>query len=646
MPSALETVASVAATPLAQPAVVAVVSDEPPQPTVQEPHVTKVPSQTASADPVAVFADEFVGQHEIDDLSPVYGTEVIAAEIGTQVEPHFITSVVSEVEEAKEVAEFAEIPTPAPELVALIEETPSQEVSFDACGSASKPEALDAAVPQLEPIDDAAYQPVAAELQEAPCVEVVLAVGSSVQPAAVETEHAVGEAQLHVQDTIVQTAEEVLPSPEVEADVPADTESASHQAEDVAPAEVEAQPAPESFLHEDRIVETQDTATPAPVLERAALIHETPGPEIAADVHEPDEAAPVITPEFEEVGAKTQDHVTEGVVEAPIADIPLGEEVQPCSEAELPTQIRDTQAVEALSTGSNLEATTAALATVDEDVAVKAEATSTPDVPAGEAEALTLVPQSVPVEDTLAVVNEASEPAMGAPSSPAVEDTAAEPVTHEAQDLVEDAVPIASEPVAITPIVTIEEPAAQDALAPIDQPSSEPVPQFVDEAVNPPIVSDPVPEVISAVEVEVQLEPQVEHPTVDTFDEPLAEDAEPTPLAPEHGVLVEENEVVVNASEPETLATELERVEVGAPGTVIEDVPAPVEAEESFPVTVEESDEDVASEPEGRSDYYTQHMPCSQGSMAAPIVEINGRTQVSEPQQVVDLAEQPLTSKC
>ncbi|KAF8549402.1 hypothetical protein OG21DRAFT_592058 [Imleria badia] len=596
MPPTLETVAPVVVTPVAQPAVVGAVGDEPPEFTVQEPHVAKAPSQNASADPVAAFTDESIGQHEFDDLTPVSGTEVIAAETGAQAEPHVMTSVVNEVEEAKEVAEFVEIPTPAAELVALIEETPGQEASVDVCGSASKPEALDAAAPQLEALDDAASQPVAAELQEAPYVEVV----------AVESEYAADqvpelaaeETQLHVQDTIVQTAEEplveALSSPEVEADVSAGTESASHQAEDMAPAEAEAQPASESFLHEDRIVETQDTDTPTPVPEHAGLVDETPSSNIATDAHEPVEAAPAITPEFEEVETKTQDPVVEAVVEAPVVDFPVAEEAQPSLEVELPTQTRDIQAAEALSTGSNLEATTAALATVDEVIPDTAETTSTPDAPTEDAEGHTPAPESVPIEDTLEVANQASEPADPEP----IEDKAAEPIAEEAQDLVKDAAPIASESVTITPIVTIEESVAQDVLAPIDQPSSEPAPQFVDETVDPPIVAVPVPDEISAVEVEVQVESQMVPPTVDTVDEPLIEDAE---LAPEGDVLVQETRVVVDASKPETLAAEPELVEASASASVVEDAPVPVEAEETFPVLVEESEEDdAASQPEGK----------------------------------------------
>jgi hypothetical protein len=560
IPSTPEIVALVAASPVAQPAVVAAVGDGAPKPTVEEPQVAKQPSQKTSADPVAAFIVESAGQHEIDDLSPVSATEVIVTEAEAQLEPQSITSVVDEVQQAAEVAELADVPTPAPGHGALVEETPGQDVFSDACGRAgaaqvpvAKPDTLDDAAPTLKVEALSVTHPA-----EAPSVEVVPAVDASAQVVVVKTEHAADqvpellteEAQSHVQDTLVLAAEaplaEALPAPEVEADVSAGSVSALQQAEDVASAEVEPQAAPESFVHEDHIVEIQDTGMATLVPEHAALFDETPGPEIAA------EASSAITPEFEEVEDKTRGPVVEAVVEAtapPSVSIPLAEEAQPSSEAELSTQVRDIQATEALSTGSNPEAAIAALATVDESAPVE--------------------------EETLEIAVEASEPAEG-PSS-----TTTDPGP------VEDK---AAEPVAITPV-------AQDVQATIEieQPSSESAPQSVDEAANSPIVG---------VEVETQPEHQVVvHPTVDTVDVPLAKDTEPAPPAPELGVSVDATQVVVTASEPDSAEPEL--VEVSAPTAVVEDVHGPVKAEKSSPVTVDVSEEVDPSQPEGKSDGHT-----------------------------------------
>ena len=581
MPSTPETVALVVATPVAQPAVVAVVGDEAPKPTVEEPQAAEQPSRKAPADPVAASTVESLGQHEIDDLSPVSATEVVATEKGAQPEPHPITSVVDEAEHAAEAAELAEIPTPAPEHVILVEETPGQEVSVDVCAGtaqvpAAEPEALDdatldgaASTLKAEALSDA--RPV-----EAPSVEVVPAVGASAQVVAGKTEHAADQvpefaAQSHVQDTIVLEAflVEALPAPEVEADVSAGTVAASRQAEDVVPAEVEAQAAPVSFVHEDHTVETQDTGTPVP--EHAALVDETPDPQIAA------EASPALIPEFKEVEDETRDPiVVEAVVEAtapPSVSIPPAEEAQPSLEAELPTQVRDIQPAEALSTGSNSEAATAALATVDEPT----EAQSTPHTRARE---------NAPVEDTLEIAVETSERPPSIAAYP-VEDKAAE-VSEEAQVL------SASEPVAITPPQDVQ------AVIEIGQPPSESAPQSVDDAAIPPSI---------AVEVEAPLEHQVEvHPTVDTVDGPVAQDTEPAPPAPELGVPVEATQDVVDAIEPD--AAEPEHVKVSAPTPVVKDVHGPVTVEESSPVAVEVSEQVDANEPEGGSCWHTLREAC------------------------------------
>ncbi|KAI9457856.1 hypothetical protein HD554DRAFT_1763288 [Boletus coccyginus] len=758
IPPTPETVAFVAATLVAQPAVVAAADGEAPEPTVEGLHVAKQSSRKASADPVAAFTLESVGHHEIDDLSPVSANEVIASETGAHLEPPSVTSVL-DVIEGEEVAELAEAPTQSPEHVAPVEETPDQEASVDVgrAGAAQVPvaksEVLDGAALELEVLDGAASQAIAAELEAALKVEpssvthpveehsseVVPAVATIAQIVVVETEHAADqvselateEARPHVEDTLIQAAEaplvETCPVLEAEADVSPGTVSASQQIEDVALAEVETQAATETLVHEDCIVEIQDQGAPAPVPEHVVLVDETSDPEIATEVHETADVGPVITPEFKEVQDETRDPVVEAVVEAktpPVVSVPLTEEAQPSSEAELPTQVHDTLDGVVLSTGSNAEVATAALATVDEEaIAAKADAQSTSDSPAGDAEAHAHVPENAPVEDTLEIATETSQPVEGVPSTATdqpIENKVAVAIAEEAQGFMREAEPPASEPVAIAPV-------AQDAQAPIEieQPSSESVPQSVDEAASPPIVALSVPEEIINVQVEAQQEPEVVHPATDTFDGSLADhdaepaplapelgvpveltvdeeaanppitsvsvpeetvtvrveaqpepevvhpavdtvdvslvddaeraplapelgvpvelavdeeaanpptvsvsvpqevnaiqveaqpepevvhptvdtvdDAEPAPLAPELGVPVEETEVVVDTSEPETLAAEPEFVEVRAPIPVVEDVQAPVEAEESFPVVVEVSEEVVASQPEGKS---------------------------------------------
>lgn len=537
IPSTPETVALVAATPVAQPAVVAAFGDGALEPTVEEPQVAKQPSRKASTDPVAEFTVESVGQHEIDDLSPVSATEVIVTEAEAQPEPQSITSV-DEVQQTAEVAEPAEVPTPAPEHVALVEETPGQDVSGNVCGRAG---AVQVPVAKPETLDDAAHTlkaeaPFVTHPAEALSVEVIPSVGASAQVVVVKTEHAADQvpelteaAQSHVQDTLVLAAEaplvEALPAPEVEADVSVGTVSASQQAEDVAPAEIVAQTASESFVHEDRIVEIQDTRMPTHVPEHAALFDETAGPEIAA------EASSAITPEFEEVEDETRDLVLEAVVEAtapPCVSIPLAEEAQLSSEAELSTQVRDIQATEALSTGSNPEAATAALATVDE---------------------------SAPVEETLEIAVEGSEP-VGGPSST----TDPEPVEDKA------AVPVAIAPVAQDVQAAIE----------IEQPSSESAPQSVDEAANSPGVG---------VEVEAQLEHQaVVHSSVDTADVP-----------------VDATHVVVDAIEPDSAEPELVEVSAPTPVVEDVHGPVKAKESSPVQVAVDVSEEVVASQPQGMS---------------------------------------------
>lgn len=592
--SATEIIALVAAAPVVHAAVTAAAVDEAPEPAVQEPHEAKQTQQIAFADPVAALSVESVVK--IDDLAPVPAAEVIATETAAQLEPRLTPSTVDKVEEARDVAELAEISTPAPELVVLVEETPGQEISADGAAqvSAAKPEVVDGAAPQL---DDAASQPVAAELQatleadvssitrpvEVPCVEAALAADTSLQVAVVETDHAADqvpelaaeEAQTHVQVTAAEAPLiKVIPSPEVKVDVSAGNVSASHVG--VAPAEVEAQAAPESFFHDS-------------------------GPTAAADAHEFVEAAPAISPEIE---VETQEPVA-GTVEV----ITLAEEAQPSVEAELPTQVHEIQAADVLSPGSNQEATTAALATVVEVVAVTAEAQSAPDVPA---EAHISAPESAPVKVVVEVIHEASEPAPSTVTEPEpVEDKAvAEPVTEEAQVLAHDPAPNASEPVAITP----------DVPAPIE-PSSASAPQFVvDEAADPPVVAVAVsaPEEIIVVEAAVdtvdeprvaaEAEPALREETVVVVSasEPEAPAAEPTvdevvaePLAAQQA---EETVVVVGASEPEAPVAEPAVVEVIVLAPAVEDAPAPVEAGASAPVAIEAPEQVVTSQPEGRSD--------------------------------------------
>ncbi|KAG6377763.1 hypothetical protein JVT61DRAFT_14536 [Boletus reticuloceps] len=564
-----ETVVVVAATPVAQPPALTTVDNQSAKLSVEEPHVATQPPQRASADPVAAITVESAGQHEIDHLFSVSATEVIATEGGAQLEPRSINSVVGELEEAKELAEHVEKLTPAPELLAFVKKTPGQDVSVDvsehsgaAQVPAAKPNVLADAAPQVVAFNGVASQPqpVAAGLQatliaeaihpvEKSCDEVILAVDTDVQAVNVEIEHAadqapepvVEEAQPHVQDTLVQTAEAPLVEAKLEANVSAGNVSASQ-----VPDEVEVQAAPDRFVHEDHIVGTQDAETLTSAPQHAALVDETRGSDITED-------APRTLPELE-VEARTRDPV----VESP--------EAQPSSGAELPTQVRDHQVAEALSTGVNPEAATAARKTYD-----------------------------VPSDD--------AESCRGQVSGTRYRRSAG---------LCEEAAPIASEPVAITPIpiVTIEEPVAHDVKAPTEtDPSSEPAPQFVDEAANSPPSIDvvSVPEEIIVGEVEVHVEHQVLQPTVNTVDEPGAEDAEAAPPAPE-------------LDEPE-------QVVVSEPATVVEDELVPVKTESS-PVLIGVCK--AESQLEGRSRGLHDTCPADDVLIATPTVAISETGQVSE----------------
>ena len=531
MPPARESVPVVVTKLITPSAVVAAVDDELARPTAEESGMSRQPSRKAPAN-VATPAAESVDQYEINNLPLLSATDVqdkvMDIETSAQLEPDRITSVVDGGEEVKGVAELAEIPTPAVEHVAIVEETPGPEVYVDAYGHAGAAQVPAAA---LEAVEDTVPEPVAAELQgtlEAEESSVTHpAEASSVDPSAQvvpdEAKHAADqvselateEAQPSVQGPIVQAAE-ALAVHEVEDDVSAGIVSATQQSVDVTPTEVEVQA---TFVFETHVVETRDMGAPTPVLEIPALVNETPGPEI---VSEPADTPSAIAPEPEVV----EDKAIES--EAPTTESTLlVEEAQPFTEAELPTQVL----VELLSTASIPEGATATLATVDEILAVKAQAQPTPEDP----EAQT-VPESASVEDTLEIAVEASKSVPSAATSPKpMKDQAPAPAVEDAPVPVKDLVTSASELVVNTPTVAVGRDV--QALVGSDALSSASVPQFADGAV---------------------------HPAVDTADE------EPVSFVPESAV--------------ETGAA----VEASVPAPVVEDAQAPVEAEElSFGVPEE-----------------------------------------------------------
>lgn len=598
-------------------ATVAIIHDPAPEHIAEEPQVFEQPSRQAPIEIVAASTGASIGQHVVDDhpsvSAPDVQDKVIVTETGAQLEPDSVTAVVDADEEAAEVADLVDIPTPTPgEIVALVEETPGLEVSVHAYGHAGA--AQDPAA-EPEAFDDAALQPVTTESQailraeeesaahpdpaEEPSVEIVNAVGTSAEVVAGETEHAAGqvpelateEAQSLVQDTIVQAAE----TPLVEANVPA--------AQDAALVEVEAQAVSESFVSE---TETRDIGALTPVPENATWVDETPGTEVATEACEPVEVALAVAAESEAVEGEAPEPYP-GAKAPSIDTIPLTEDVH--IEGELPTRFADTETVVALPTESFGEAATAALATTDDIIAPKAVAPPTPDATTEDAEAHVLTPEGAPVEDILEDVVEASEPAQLAPDTAAdaepVVDDAAEPVIDEAQVVAEDAALSASAPIAVIieeePVIdeaqVVVEDAALSASEPaavimeeeavtrdvqvsieIEEPSSESASQSADEAANAPIVSVFVPG------VEARFGPRV-----DMADGPqeVAEDAEV-------GVLVEDTE----AGE-ETLAAGPELV--SAPAPIVDEAEAPAEAEGPTPVSVEVTDEIVASQPEGKS---------------------------------------------
>ncbi|KAH0834127.1 hypothetical protein J3R83DRAFT_11417 [Lanmaoa asiatica] len=501
MPSAPETVA---------------VDDEAPKHITEEPHVAEQASRKVPADFVTASTVESVGQH--DDLLLMFASVVqnkVATETGAQLESDSIGSVVGAVGEAKEVAEHVEIPTPAPRLMSLVKGTPGREVSVDPyrrAGAAQNP----AAGP--EGSDDVATQPVAPDLQAT--------LNQKTRVMAAETEHAADqvpdltteEAQPFVEDTIVQAAgallAEALPIHEVEASV-----SATQESEDVILAEVDpAQAAPESSVPEACIVKTHDTGARTPIPENVALVDEAPGTEIAAEVYEP------VPPESEAVEDQAPESFVEAVMGAkvrPAESTPLAE-AQPSIEAELPSQVPCKQLVEALSTESITEAGTISSATADEIIAVKAEAKPAPNAPTDDTEvhAPTPVPESAPTGDTLEVAIEASKATEVILITAADSEPVTEPVVEEPEVLVKDEASSASKLVAVAPTVIIEESVIQHVQVPTE-------------------IEEPVP----------QKSP---------------EDAEPVPPAYEVDVPLEETLAVVDAGEPEILATAAEADETSA----------------------------------------------------------------------------------
>ncbi|KAG9310894.1 hypothetical protein JVU11DRAFT_8752 [Chiua virens] len=193
--------------PIAQPPVLAAVDDKIPEPADDESHVAGQASRNAPADLLAGSTTESVTQQKIDDLPLIPATDMqgqnLVVEMPAQLEDAIICAV-DEPEEAEEVAEQVEIPTPIPERVVLVEETPGLEASDDVNRLACV-----AHVPASEnkPLEDADARYVATELQtplgeEAPSVRfpvetstlgITAVTDTTTQIFAIDTEHAVTE---------------------------------------------------------------------------------------------------------------------------------------------------------------------------------------------------------------------------------------------------------------------------------------------------------------------------------------------------------------------------------------------------------------------------------------------------------------------
>lgn len=560
MSSASGSVPVAVAKPIAQSTIVIAVDDDPPELVAENPPVGKQPSRRASAN-IATSATESVDQHETDNLAPLSATEdkVIDTETRAQLDPNWATPVADGVEEDKAIPELAEIPTPAPEHVPLVEETPPG-VYVDAYGRAG---ASQVPVVELKAIQDTDSQPVTAELQatlgaqdvtrpvEVSPVEIIPDNDSSAPFVPAEAEHAADQ----VSELTIAKPQSCEAAEALRADVSAGIVSAA-QVSLLTQDEVEAHAAPESFVSEAHVLETRDMGAPTPAQENTALVDETPGPEIALEECEPDSGPPAIASESEAVENKAAASVvlTMPTPEA-LTPILLAEEAQPCIEAELPTQAL----AEPLSSGSDVERATAALATVDEMTAAKVEAQPTLDSPT-DPETHSTAPESASIDDTLEIAGENPAGAVTAPEP--VKDKATVWVIDDGQVLVEDddhdaaaaaaTAASASEPTVdtLTLIIDIKEPIRGQDVG-FTEVSSAPAPQSADQAAS---------------------HAASEEPQVD-----IAEWASPGPEVgtPDH-------RDTVDAGELECVVAELEEP-VSVPGPVVQEPQAAVEAREHFP---------------------------------------------------------------
>lgn len=429
----------------------------------EEAHVDKQLSRIAPVN-VATSAAEPVDDPLVP-LAAVNAAHMALSETRPQLTPNAITSVGDGKEEAQG-CEFAEIPTPALERVALVEETPGREVCVDMCGRDV------VQIPAAENgLDNAACEAVAADLgvQEASIIHLTtVSSGEIAQGVPAPAEHAADQvsaaaaqdAPSFLDGTHVD-AVEALAVPDVEGDVSAGMVGVVKAVE--VPAVVRDQGAPMPDQHLASV--------------DAHLVSEMP-----AEAHAPLEVPPGITPECD-AEKEAEDAVVHAKDEAAAR-----QEAQGSIEAELPPQVLAEPSV-----GGDAPA---ALATGDEAMAVQPVDPPTEDAPEPRAGVLE---SGVVEEDAVEMAVDASN----AEPSPDGVSAVSAPVAEQGQALVEDAVAAASAPGADTPrVVVVEAPERAAASGPqsigdavplvetthVDAPVPEPT--SVEDCVPAPVVQE------------------------------------------------------------------------------------------------------------------------------------------------------------
>ena len=256
--------------------------------TITQPRVNKQPSREFSASAAA----EAVQYDDAADVQDRVGTEMPAQ---LQDAAPFVGGV-------KDVAE-AEIHTPARDGPVVVEETPDPEVEVDAQGQ------------QILEDDDAMPEPAPTPAVLEPAVEEASSVALAVETSSGE---------------IVEGAQDVPPQAENAADQVSKFASQEQAAAiDIMEPLVEA-PAPRVLVEDEPRVIDHEIGVPTPVVETAALVDETPGPQTATEEYAPIQL-PTIVLKSETPGPA--DEVVDEAIE------PLAEEAQASIEAAPSAQI-------------------------------------------------------------------------------------------------------------------------------------------------------------------------------------------------------------------------------------------------------------------------------------------------------------------